>query len=82
MFFVRYVGPVFAVSVALSAAWFDQHKLGLIRSALTNLAILLVSLVPVWYWLQRNQNIDGTLTGARTPAGGSLLNPLKTFAAT
>ncbi|MFM8247977.1 MAG: hypothetical protein ACKOAE_01845, partial [Acidimicrobiaceae bacterium] len=48
----------------------------------TNFAILLVSLVPVWYWLQRNQNIDGTLTGARTPAGGSLLNPLKTFVAT
>ena len=40
LFFVRYVGPVFAVSVALSAAWFDRHKLGLIRSALTNFAIL------------------------------------------
>ena len=82
LFFVRYVGPVFAVSVALGAAWFDRRKLGLIRSALTNFAILLVSLVPVWYWLQRNQNIDGTLTGARTPAGGSLLNPLMTFTAT
>jgi len=82
LFFVRYVGPVFAVSVALSAAWVDRRKLGLIRSAFINFAILFVSLVPVWYWLQRNQNIDGTLTGARTPAGGSLLNPLKTFAAT
>ena len=82
LFFVRYVGPVFAVSVALSAAWFDRHKLGLIRSAFINFAILFVSLVPVWYWLQRNQSIDGTLTGARTPAGGSLLNPLKTFTAT
>jgi len=82
MFFVRYVGPVFAVSVALSAAWVDRRKLGLSRSALTNFAILLVSLIPVWYWLQRNQEIDGTLTGARTPAGGSLLNPLKTFTAT
>ena len=82
LFFVRYVGPVFAVSVAFSAAWFDRHKLGLIKSALLNFAILLVSLIPVWYWLQRNQNIDGTLTGARTPAGGSLLNPLKTFTAT
>ena len=82
MFFVRYVGPVFAVSVALSAAWVDRRKLGLSRSALTYFATLLVSLVPVWYWLQRNQEIDGTLTGARTPAGGSLLNPLKTFAAT
>ena len=82
LFFVRYVGPVFAVSVAMSAAWFDRHKLGLIRSAFINFAILLVSLVPVWFWLQRNQEIDGTLTGARTPAGGSLLNPLKTFTAT
>jgi hypothetical protein len=82
LFFVRYVGPVFAVSIALSSAWFDRQKLGLIKSALTNFAILLVSLVPVWYWLQRNESIDGTLTGARTPAGGSLLNPLKTFTAT
>jgi hypothetical protein len=82
LFFVRYVGPVFAVSVAMSAAWFDRHKLGLIKSTFINFAILLVSLVPVWFWLQRNQEIDGTLTGARTPAGGSLLNPLKTFAAT
>ncbi len=82
LFFVRYVGPVFAASIAMIVAWFDRHKLGLIKSAFINFAILLVSLIPVWYWLQRNQNIDGTLTGARTPAGGSLLNPLKTFAAT
>ncbi|MFM7761772.1 MAG: hypothetical protein ACKO73_02270, partial [Acidimicrobiaceae bacterium] len=40
MFFVRYVGPVFAVSVALSAAWVDRRKLGLSRSALTNFATL------------------------------------------
>jgi len=82
LFFVRYVGPVFGVSVAISATWFDRHRLGLIRSTFINFAILFVSLVPVWYWLQRNQEIDGTLTGARTPAGGSLLNPLKTFTAT
>jgi hypothetical protein len=82
LFFVRYVGPVFAASIALSAAWFDRQKLGLIKSALMNFAMLLVSLIPVWYWLQRNESIDGTLTGARTPAGGSLLNPLKTFTAT
>jgi len=82
LFFVRFVGPVFAASIALSAAWFDRQKLGLIKSALMNFALLLVSLVPVWYWLQRNESIDGTLTGARTPAGGSLLNPLKTFTAT
>ncbi len=82
LFFVRYVGPVFAVSIAISATWVDRHKLGLIKSVLTNFVILLVSLIPVWYWLQRNQNIDGTLTGARVPAGGSLLDPLKTFTAT
>ncbi len=82
LFFVRYVGPVFAVSIAMIAAWFDRQKFGLIKSVLTNFVILLVSLVPVWYWLQRNREIDGTLTGARTPAGGSLLNPLKTFTAT
>jgi hypothetical protein len=82
LFFVRYVGPVFAASIALGAAWFDRQKLGLIKSALMNFAIFLVSLIPVWYWLQRNESIDGTLTGARTPAGGSLVNPLKTFTAT
>jgi hypothetical protein len=82
LFFVRYVGPVFAASIALSAAWFDRQKLGLVKSALMNFAMLLVSLIPVWYWLQRNESIDGTLTGARTPAGGSLLNPLKTLTAT
>ena len=82
LFFVRYVGPVFSASIALSAAWFDRQKLGLIKSALMNFTKLLVSLIPVWYWLQRNESIDGTLTGARTPAGGSLLNPLKTFTAT
>jgi hypothetical protein len=82
LFFVRYVGPVFAASIALSASWFDRQKLGLVKSALMNFAMLLVSLIPVWYWLQRNESIDGTLTGARTPAGGSLLNPLKTFTAT
>ena len=64
LFFVRYVGPVFAASIALSAAWFDRQKLGLIKSALMNFAILLVSLIPVWYWLQRNESTDGTLTGA------------------
>jgi hypothetical protein len=82
LFFVRYVGPVFAASIALIGAWFYRQKFGLIKSALMNFSILLVSLIPVWYWLQRNESIDGTLTGTRTPAGGSLLNPLKTFTAT
>ena len=82
LFFVRYVGPVFSFGVAMSAALFDRRQLGLIKSALTNCLALVISLVPVWFWLQRNENIDGTLTGARTPGGGSLLDPLKTFTAT
>ena len=82
LFFVRYVGPVFAVTIAVCSAFFDRRQLGLIKSALTNFLILVISLVPVWFWLQRNEKIDGTLTGARAPGGGSLIDPLKTFNAT
>ena len=82
LFFVRYVGPVFAVSIAVSAILFDHRKLGLIKATAANLSALAISLLPVWFWLQRNKAIDGTLTGARTPGGGSLLDPLKTFTAT
>ena len=82
LFFVRYVGPVFALAIAIASAWFDRRQLGLFKSALTNFLILAISLIPVWFWLQRNENIDGTLTGARTPGYGSLLDPLKTFTAT
>ena len=82
LFFIRYVGPVFAIAIAMASAFFDRRQLGLFKSAMTNFLTLAVSLIPVWFWLQRNENIDGTLTGARTPGGGSLLDPLKTFAAT
>jgi hypothetical protein len=82
LFLVRYVGPVFAVTVAICSSWFDRRKLGLIKSVLTNFLILAISLIPVWFWLQRNERIDGTLTGARAPGGGSLIDPLKTFNAT
>jgi hypothetical protein len=82
LFFVRYVGPVFAVTIAVCSVFFDRRQLGLIKSALTNFLILAISLVPVWFWLQRNERIDGTLTGARAPGGGSLIDPLKTFNAT
>ena len=82
LFFVRYVGPVFAVTIAICSAWFDRRQLGLIKSMLMNFLILVISLVPVWFWLQRNESIDGTLTGARAPGGGSLIDPLKTFNAT
>jgi hypothetical protein len=33
-------------------------------------------------WLQRNESIDGTLTGARQGAGGSYLGPIKTMLGT
>ena len=82
LFFVRYVGPVFAIAIAIASTWFDRRQLDLFKSALTNFLILAISLIPVWFWLQRNKNLDGTLTGARTPGYGSLLDPLKTFTAT
>ncbi len=82
LFFVRYVGPVFAAAIAISSTWFNRRQMGLLKSAVSNFAIYVLSLVPVWFWLQRNESIDGTLTGARTPAGGSLLSPLRTFVAT
>ena len=82
LFFVRYVGPVFSTSIALGSIWFNRRQLGLLKSALLNLGAFAISLVPVWVWLQRNKGIDGTLTGARAPGGGSLLDPLRTFKAT
>ena len=82
LFFVRYVGPVFAIAIATASTFFDRRQLGLFKSALTNFLTLAISGLPVWLWLQRNKNIDGTLTGARAPGGGSLLDPLKTFTAT
>lgn len=82
LFFVRYVGPVFAVTIAVCSALFDRRQIGLFKSILTNFLALAISLVPVWFWLERNERIDDTLTGARAPGGGSLIDPLKTFNAT
>ena len=82
LFLVRYVGPVFATAIAIASTFFDRRQLGLFKSALTNFLTLAISLIPVWFWLQRNKDIDGTLTGARAPGGGSLLDPLKTLTAT
>ncbi len=82
LFFVRYVGPVFAGTIAICSAWFDRRQLGLFKSILTNFSTFAISLIPVWLWLWRNKEIDGTLTGARAPGGGSLIAPLKTFNAT
>ena len=82
LFFIRYVGPVFAVAITSASIYFDRRQLGWLKSATTNVLALGISLISVWWWLDRNQEIDGTLTGARVPGGGSLLSPLKTFTST
>jgi hypothetical protein len=82
LFFIRYVGPVFAVAIAVASIYFDRRQMGWLNSVAANVLALGVSLIPVWWWLARNQDIDGTLTGARVPGGGTLLSPLKTFTST
>jgi hypothetical protein len=82
LFFVRYVGPVFAVAITAASIYFDRRQLGWLKSVAANVLALGISFIPVWWWLARNQDIDGTLTGARVPAGGALLSPLKTFTST
>jgi hypothetical protein len=82
LFFIRYVGPVFAVAITTASIYFDRRQLGWLKSVAANVLALGVSFIPVWWWLARNQDIDGTLTGARVPAGGALLSPLKTFTST
>jgi len=82
LFFIRYVGPVFAVAITSAAVLINRKQLGLIKSAAINIAGFGVSFLPCWLWLARNKRIDGTLTGARAPGGGSLLDPLKTLTGT
>jgi len=82
LFFVRYVGPVFAVAITAASIYFDRRQLGWLKSVAANVLALGISFIPVWWWLARNQDIDGTLTGARVPGGGTLLSPLKTFTST
>jgi hypothetical protein len=82
LFFIRYVGPVFAVAITTASIYFDRRQLGWLKSVAANVLALGVSFIPVWWWLARNQDIDGTLTGARVPGGGTLLSPLKTFTST
>lgn len=82
LFFVRYVGPVFAFSIAVASTLYDRHQLKLTKSVFVNFGAFAISLIPVWFWLQRNKSLDGTLTGARTPGGGNLFGPLKTFTGT
>ena len=82
LFFIRYVGPVFAVALTVASIYSDCRQLGWLKSIGGNIFTLGVSFIPVWWWLDRNQGIDGTLTGVRVPAGGTLLAPLKTFTST
>jgi hypothetical protein len=82
LFFIRYVGPVFAAAITATSIYFGRRQLGWLKSVGVNVLALGVSFIPVWWWLDRNQDIDGTLTGARVPGGGTLLSPLKTFTST
>ena len=82
MFFIRYVGPFYSFPIALVAILFQSKRSGLIKSTFRIGAIYFVSLVPQYLWLQRNESIDGTLTGARQGAGGSYLGPIKTMLGT
>ena len=82
LFFIRYVGPVFAVALIAASILINRKQIGLLKSAAINTAGFAVSFLPCWLWLARNKRIDGTLTGARAPGGGSLLDPLKTLTGT
>ena len=82
MFFIRYVGPFYSFPIALVALFAQTKRSGLINSAFRIGTIYSVSLVPQYLWLQRNEAIDGTLTGARNGAGGSYLGPIKTMLGT
>ena len=82
MFFVRYVGPFYSFPIAVVAIFFQSRKSGLVKSTFLIGAIYFVSLIPQYLWLQRNESIDGTLTGARQGAGGSYFEPIKTMLGT
>ena len=82
LFFIRYVGPVFALALTIGSTLTNRKQLGIIKSTFVNSAGLALSFIPVWLWLLRNQRIDGTFTGARAPGGGSFIDPLKTLTAT
>ena len=82
MFFVRYVGPFYSFPIAVVAIFFQSRKSGLVKSTFLIGAIYFVSLIPQYLWLQRNETIDGTLTGARQGAEGSYFEPIKTMLGT
>jgi len=73
IFFIRFVGPVFAIPIAAVAILIDRPARGWVKAALYNGIALALSFIPGWWWLERNKHIDGTLTGARSAGGGTLM---------
>ena len=73
IFFIRFVGPVFAIPIAVVAILVDRPSRGWVKASFYNGIALALSCIPMWWWLERNKHIDGTLTGARSAGGGTLI---------
>ncbi len=82
LFFLRYVGPVFSVTIIFVSLISDLPRRGVFRAAALNFFVLVASSIPAWWWLLRNKRIDGTLTGTRQAGGGTLLDSAKTLPGT
>ena len=82
LFLVRYVGPVFAMPIAAGSVFADRGARGLARATALHGAALIASFPVMWWWLSRNERIDGTFTGSRQAGGGSLLDAALNGAAT
>ena len=76
LFFMRYVGPVFAAPIAAIGVLADNKTRGWLKALAGNAAALIVSFAPMYWWLMRNHRIDGTYTGARIPGGGTFVEAL------
>ena len=76
LFFLRFVGPVFIAPIAVIAILIDARSKNWLKAIASHLVTLGASLVPMVWWLMRNRRIDGTLTGARQPGGGSFWETL------
>ena len=73
LFFVRFVGPIFAIPIALITVFVDRPNVGWKKATIYNGLALCISFYPTWWWLQRNKDVSGTLTGTRTGGGGTLM---------
>ena len=76
LFFLRFVGPIFIAPIIIVAVLVDARNTRWAKAIVAHLVTLGVSLVPMVWWLMRNRRIDGTLTGARQPGGGSFWETL------